>query len=126
MKKILSFSLTLLISSLLLFSCEKDDDDTINQKPVYNYIDSFDIVVFGSSQCHYCNDLEQIFSEENIPYTYLDTDDQGNSATMWQKLYDSGYQDNFVDLPVVEITTDSVRLLIQPNFENDIIPLITE
>lgn len=125
MKKL--FPLFLTLSLFLLFiSCEKDSEENDIQKPVYNYIDSFNIIVFGSNQCIYCTDLEDKLKEEQLTYTYYDTGDPGNSSMMWQKLYDSGYQSNYVDLPVVEVTTDSVRLLIQPNFENDIIPLITK
>jgi glutaredoxin len=121
------FLFALLLSVLMLsISCDKPDDENPDDQITYEFIDQYEILVFGSSQCFYCSDLEELMDKEQIEYTSFDTQDATHNATMWQKLHDDGYLSNQVNLPVVEITTDSVRLLIQPDLYDDIIPFITK
>lgn len=125
------FSLVIvLVMGLSFVSCDKsnnnnDDDDNVVTKPTYTFVDSYSILIYGSSACSYCDDLEVELDEAGVDYTAFNIQNSEHSVAMWQKLHATGYANQNVDLPVVEITTDNVSLLIRPDFVTDIVPLIT-
>ncbi len=121
-------ALIILSTAIISTACKKEDDEKVEEEaPTYNFIDNYSIIVYGNTGCSYCDNLEVDLDENNITYTFYNiSENPDKMSEMFEKLRSIGYLDSYVDLPVVDITTDSTHILIQPDFETEVIPLITE
>ena len=121
-------TLIILSTAIISTSCKKNEDKKVKELvPKYNLIDSYSIIIYGNTGCCYCDNLETALDENNITYTYYNISDNSDiMSEMYTKLRSIDYYDLNVNLPVVDVTTDSTHILIQPDFETDVIPLITE
>ncbi|MDT0685887.1 glutaredoxin family protein [Autumnicola psychrophila] len=60
------------------------------------------LAIYGSSDCHYCQDTKAYLQEKNIPFKFYDIyENQKNMQEMLLKLKKSGMSLNNIRLPVV-------------------------
>ena len=119
LKHIVGFFVVLLILSST--ACNKSDDEEENQEP-----DSWEVIVYGIPDCGLCSSFKDALDKESIPYTFYDIDSNNEKrAEMMQKLDDAGYTSDDIAWPIVDVIVDGVtHIMIQPDIEKDIKPLI--
>lgn len=109
-----------IILAIMLFSCQKQDDNQNNTSI------NFDIYIYGILDCHYCNDLENILDQNQIPYIFYDSESNNEKrAEMMAKMQAAGFPPDSIQWPVVDVMIDNIsNIFIQPDYETEIKPLI--
>ncbi len=113
--------LLLLLGSTLVFSCGKEEEDPADNKP-----DQWEIIVYGITDCGLCTNFEDELDKEKIPYSFYDINTNNEKrAEMMLKLDSAGIASEDIHWPVVDVIVDHVtHMLIQPDLEKDVKPLI--
>lgn len=112
--------LVLIISSLITISCKKDED------PADTTPDNWEIFVYGITDCGLCTSFEADLDKENIPYSFYDINTNNEKrAEMMNKLGAAGIPSDSIQWPIVDVMVNNVsHMLIQPNLDKDVKPLI--
>ena len=113
--------LLLLLGSIFVYSCTKEEDPPPDNKP-----DSWEIIVYGITDCGLCTSFEDKLDQEKIPYTFYDINDNNEKrAEMMHKLDSVGVASEDIHWPVVDVIVDHIsHMLIQPDLDKDVKPLI--
>jgi len=111
----------LLLVGIFAYSCKKEETPPPDNKP-----ESWEIIVYGITECGLCTSFENQLDSENIPYTFYDINTNNEKrAEMMHKLDSVGVASEDIHWPVVDVIVEKVsHMLIQPDLDKDVKPLI--
>lgn len=103
--------------------CKKEEPE---EEDKFQINKEYTMYIYGSTECPLCYDFMEDLDKIPLVYTdYYINQDQDKMDEMWDKLKDAGLDTGYVGLPVVDlIVEDSSHILIRPDIEKHIIPLL--
>ena len=122
MKKTFSIVVAFILMGVLVtFSCKKEKEELPDNKP-----DTWEILVYGITDCGLCTDFEDQLDKEDIPYSFFDINTNNERrAEMMVKLGEAGIPSDSIQWPIVDVMVDSIsHMFVQPDLEKDVKPLI--